>query len=76
MDISLIETEIGTNIQPESIHGMLWLQTHFDKQNWVAIAEQKVVITSEDARELSLDAKIAGLELNFCSVLSNQSNLG
>tara|TARA_Y100001968_G_C19439438_1_gene761707 strand:- start:1340 stop:1570 length:231 start_codon:yes stop_codon:yes gene_type:complete len=71
MDICLIETQAGTNIQPRSIHGMLWLQTHFEEGNWCALAENKVVIPNKNAEELSEDAIQAGINLNFSTVFSN-----
>ncbi len=67
MDISLVETTDGTNIQPLSIHGILWLQTHFSKNNWDALANAKVLIPFEDAKMLSEDAMGAGIQINFSS---------
>ncbi len=65
MDIWLIETEEGTIIRPESIHGMLWLQTHFENEHWEAISSNQVRLPISDARILSNDALDAGLSLNF-----------
>ena len=70
MDIWLIETEAGTQIRAESIHGMLWLQTHFEDAHWEALASKQVVICANDAKVLSDDAKEAGLTLNYLPSIS------
>ena len=74
MDIWLIETKDGTTIRPESIHGMLWLQTHFEDSHWEALASKQVKIPVEDARFLGDDAKAAGLTLNYLPALSITRN--
>ena len=70
MDIWLIDTPEGTQLRPESIHGMLWLQTHFEDAHWEALAAKNVIIPIEDAKDLSHDAKKAGLSLNYLPSLS------
>ncbi len=65
MDILLVETSEGSQIRPESIHGMLWLQTHFEQDHWVAIASKSVVLSPNNAKELSDDARKAGLSINL-----------
>ncbi len=70
MDILLIQTQDRTQIQPKSIHGMLWLQTHFEDSHWEAIASNQVTLAMSDAQTLSNDALEAGLSLNFLTSLS------
>ncbi len=65
MDILLAGSDEGAHIRPLSIHGMLWLQTHFEDENWEALASSEVKISMNDAQDLSKDAKEAGLMLNF-----------
>ena len=65
MDIWLIDTAEGTQLRPESVHGMLWLQTHFEEAHWEAIASKIVILPIEDAQALSNDAKKAGLSINY-----------
>ena len=65
MDICLIEIEDNIRISPQSIEGMLWLQTHFKKEHWNAIASNEASIPKKDTPELFEDAKEAGLKLNF-----------
>ena len=71
MDICLIETKQGTQIRPESIHGILWLQTHFEIQEWDFIANNKVIIPSSEAKDLIEDAILGGLSLNSIPVISS-----
>ena len=56
MDILLIDTEGSIHLRPASIHGILWLQTHFDDSHWEAISSNRVIIPIEDAFLLSEDA--------------------
>ena len=71
MDISLIKTLQGTQLIPCSIHGMLWLQTHFEEEHWEAISNEKVKIDNLEALELSQDAHDAGLILQTVPVISS-----
>ena len=70
MDIYIIDTKEGTNIRSASVHGMLWLQTHFKDSHWVALASNQVVLDKENAILLSEDAEKAGLSINYLSLLS------
>mgnify|MGYP001380352939 CR=1 FL=1 len=71
MDICLIKTKESTQILPSSVHGMLWLQTHFEEKHWESIANQQVKVRNEDAIEMSQDAQAAGLILNSAPVISS-----
>ena len=70
MDISLSEKRIGTQIEPKSVHGILWLQTHFESNHWESISDGLVIIPTKDAEMLSKDAREAGLSVNFINSLS------
>ena len=70
MDISLFDKRNGTQIEPESVHGILWLQTHFESEHWESISNGLVIIPSKDADMLCEDAKRAGLNVNFINSLS------
>ena len=70
MDISLSENRNGTQIEPKSVHGILWLQTHFESEHWEAISDGLVIIPTKDAEMLGEDAKAAGLNVNFINSLS------
>ena len=70
MDISLSNKRNGTQIQPTSIHGILWLQTHFESEHWESISNGLVTIPSKDAEMLGEAAQKAGLNVNFINSLS------
>ena len=71
MDISLSEKRIGTQIDPKSVHGILWLQTHFESDHWESISNGLVIIPNNDAKMLEEDARAAGLNVNFINSLSH-----
>ena len=70
MDISLSDKRNGTQIEPKSVHGILWLQTHFESDHWELISNGLVVIPTKDAEMLGEDAQKAGLNVNFINSLS------
>ncbi len=70
MDISLSETQNGIKIEPRSVHGILWLQTHFELKHWESISHGLVLIPSKDAQMLCEDAILAGINVNFINSLS------
>ena len=70
MDISLSSKRNGTQIEPTSIHGTLWLQTHFKSDHWESLINGLVVIPTNDANMLCEDAQKAGLNVNFINSLS------
>ena len=70
MDISLSDKRNGTQIEPISVHGILWLQTHFESDHWEALSNGLVVIPFKDAQMFVQDATQAGINVNFMSSLS------
>ena len=70
MDISLSNKRNGTQIKPTSIHGILWLQTHFESEHWESISNGLVIIPTKDAEMLDQDAQKAGLNVNFINSLT------
>tara|TARA_Y100001968_G_scaffold182205_1_gene166848 strand:- start:18 stop:260 length:243 start_codon:yes stop_codon:yes gene_type:complete len=71
MDISLCDKRNGTQIEPTSVHGILWLQTHFESNHWESISNGLVIIPSKDAHILKKDATQAGLNINFINSLTH-----
>ncbi len=69
MDISLSNKRNGTQIKPTSVHGILWLQTHFESDHWESISNGQVRIPRQDAKMLWKDAQNAGLNVNFINSL-------
>ena len=72
MDICIrnIDNKCNKSITPSSIHGMLWLQTHFEDSQWEALAESRVTISPLDAKLLCKDADLAGLEVEYITEIS------
>ena len=70
MDIRLYDQRNGTQIEPKSVHGILWLQTHFESAHWESLSNGLVIIPYKDAQILSEDAAKAGININFIYSLS------
>ena len=65
MDISLSDNRNGSQIEAKSVHGILWLQTHFESDHWESISNGLVILPKKDAQLLGEDAIQAGLNVNF-----------
>ena len=72
MDICLININNNStkSIQATSIHGMLWLQTHFENDQWEALSNNSVLISKENSKLLIEDATSAGLNIKSISEIS------
>ena len=70
MDISFEPINNQTHLRVKSVHGMLWLQTHFESCNWEAIASGQVLLTNPNAEILAEDATKAGLIINSVQSMS------
>ena len=72
MDICLITIDNNSNksLQPKSVIGMLWLQTHFENDQWDALSNSKVIISEENSKLLIEDATDAGLNIKCLSDIS------
>ena len=72
MDISITNLDNLSNksLRPLSIHGMLWLQTHFENDQWEALSNNKVIISKKDSKLLIEDANLAGITVELMSDIS------
>ena len=72
MDISItsIDNQSNKSLRPLSIHGMLWLQTHFENDQWEALSHNKVIISEIDSKLLIEDANLAGITVELMSDIS------
>ena len=72
MDICLvnIDNNLNKSLKPTSVIGMLWLQTHFDNEQWEALSDNKVIISKENSELLIKDATSAGLNIKSFSGVS------
>ena len=73
MDICLVNIEGNSNksLNPTSVIGMLWLQTHFDNDQWEALSNNQVIISKENSKLLVEDAISAGLSIKSFSGVSS-----
>ena len=72
MDICLItiDKNLNKSLQPKSVFGILWLQTHFDNDQWEALSNSTVIISEENSKLLIEDATNAGLDIKCFSDIS------
>ena len=72
MDICLINVDNNSNksLHPTSPLGMLWLQTHFENDQWEALSNNTVIISNENSKFLIEDATQAGLNIRSFSGIS------
>ena len=72
MDICLvnIDNNLNKSLNPTSVIGMLWLQTHFDNDQWEALSNNAVIISKEDSELIVTDATRAGLKIESVSGVS------
>jgi len=72
MDICLItiDNNLNKSLQPKSAIGMLWLQTHFENDQWEALSNNTVIISEGNSQLLIEDAKNAGLNVECFSDIS------
>ena len=72
MDICLIniDNNLNKSLKPTSIIGMLWLQTHFDNDQWEVLSNNEAIISEENSKLLIKDATSAGLNIELLSGVS------
>ena len=72
MDIRLvtIDNKLNKSLQPQTAIGMLWLQTHFENDQWEALSNSTVIISEENSKLLIEDATNAGLNIECFSDIS------
>ena len=72
MDICLtnIDNKLNKSLKPTSVLGILWLQTHFENDQWEALSNNAVIISKENSELLVKDAIQAGLKIESFSGVS------
>ena len=70
MDLRLLAEGPSFQLVPASVHGILWLQTHFESEHWELLSQGHVIVNRADAQTLMFDASEAGLSLNPLPSLS------
>ena len=64
-DIFLVGMGDFVFVVPKTAAGMIWLQTHFDQNEWDSLAASQVTISVSDAEMLMDDARGIGLNVYF-----------
>ena len=64
MDLRLLAEGTSFRLVPASVHGILWLQTHFESKHWKLLSDGLIALCRDDAERLCSDAEEAGLRLN------------
>ena len=68
IDITLLQvTPDDVLIKPKTASGMLWLQTHFQNDDWEALAKGEAGLDVKHADMMSQDANLAGLRIHYPS---------
>ena len=72
MDICLtnVDNNLNKKLIPISVHGILWLQTHFENEQWEALSESRVIISDESFKLLIKDAEEAEIKIKLISDIS------
>ena len=65
MTVDLVTTPADVSglhrLSPQSIHGVLWLQTHFPASEWGALLQDRACLSADCLNHLLSDAVDAGL---------------
>ncbi|QEY33111.1 hypothetical protein EVJ50_13590 [Synechococcus sp. RSCCF101] len=72
MDLSLVGSNGAFRLQPSSVLGMLWLQTHFETDHWDLLAAGRASISADSIDTLCEDAEAGGLRLVKSSADANR----
>jgi hypothetical protein len=67
-DIALRRCEYAGNfnIVPKTVHGMLWLQIHFEDHFWGALSDGTAYIGMSDMGDMFADASEADVTISVC----------
>lgn len=63
IDLDIVSGDIHAEVKATTIHGILWLQTHFDNSEWDTIASGTFMVSALTLSELQQDAQDAGLNV-------------
>ncbi|MEY3544206.1 MAG: hypothetical protein RLZZ247_363 [Cyanobacteriota bacterium] len=68
-DLSLTAKGDSYQLEPRSVMGMLWLQTHFETSTWDLICSGAVRLKADCCHHLCSDARDAGLNVARLSLV-------
>lgn len=67
-DLALSQVSFGFRLMPCSMLGLLWLQTHFEREHWEPLAAGRVSVDPESCRQLCCDAESSGLRVSRLAI--------
>ena len=68
MMLDLVATRLDqglAQVNPSSVHGVFWLQTHFPAQEWDALLSGQAAFGMDCVDDLINDAREAGLNVKW-----------
>ena len=66
MDLIASRLDQGlVKVNPSSVHGVFWLQTHFPAQDWDALLSGQAAFGADCIDDLISDAREAGLNVEW-----------
>ena len=65
MDIQLVNVIDKIFVVPQSVLGVLWLQTHFGDEHWDDLTNGAVILQPHNAAMLVIDAESGGLKVKY-----------
>ncbi|MEB3296839.1 MAG: hypothetical protein VKL23_04820 [Cyanobacteriota bacterium] len=63
MDLAIAVVNCDARLIPLSVHGLLWLQTHFETSQWDSLCSGRARLHTDGVNELCRDARDAGLQV-------------
>ncbi len=67
MDLAIAVVDHDARLVPLSVHGLLWLQTHFEASDWDAVCSGRARLHTDGVPSLCRDARDAGLKVTRAS---------
>lgn len=67
MDLAIAVVDRDARLVPLSVHGLLWLQTHFDSSDWDCVCSGRARLHTDGVTSLCRDAREAGLQVTQAS---------
>ena len=63
MDLAIAVVNTDARLIPLTVHGLLWLQTHFETSQWDSLCSGRARLHTDGLNALCRDAREAGLHV-------------
>ena len=64
-DIHIVTLREKVIVAPRSVHGMLWLQLHFEDEEWEVLSQGSFLMSRANATQMVMDAEEAEINVTF-----------